>query len=104
MKSRYIFIDIDGTLLDHRTGIPESSFYAIRQARENGNKVFICTGRAKSEISSHILDIGFDGFVYSSGAVVEVHGQQLLMAQIDSSDIEVLIPHMEKRKISLQVC
>ena len=46
MKQKLIFLDIDGTLLPPgEMTVPASAVEAIRQARANGHKVFLCTGR-----------------------------------------------------------
>lgn len=37
-----IFLDIDGTLLDHEIGIQESSRIAIAQAQANGHQGLPC--------------------------------------------------------------
>lgn len=99
MKSKYIFVDIDGTLLDNRIGIPKSAIQAICEARNMGHKVFICSGRAKSEISDSLLNIGFDGCIYSSGTAIEVEGKLILMKQINSDDLESIISFAEKRNV-----
>jgi len=74
MKAKYIFIDVDGTLKAHGTGVPDSAVQAIKKARANGHKVFLCTGRNKASITD-LLDYGFDGFVASAGGYVEVEGK-----------------------------
>lgn len=66
-----IFLDIDGTLLDHEIGIQESSRTAIAQAQANGHRVCLATGRPKTEMDEEILSIPFDGYIYSCGAMVE---------------------------------
>ena len=43
--SKLIFLDVDGTLVDYHNRIPESAIKAIRQAREKGNLVYVCTGQ-----------------------------------------------------------
>ena len=43
--SKLIFLDVDGTLVDYHNRIPESAVKAIRQAREKGHLVYVCTGR-----------------------------------------------------------
>lgn len=44
---KYIFLDIDGTLFDHKKyAVPESARRAVELARRAGHKVFICTGRS----------------------------------------------------------
>ena len=56
-----IFLDIDGTLLDHEIGIQESSRIAIAQAQANGHRVCLATGRPKPEVDDEIQAIPFDG-------------------------------------------
>lgn len=59
-----IFLDIDGTLLDHEIGIQESSRTAIAQAQANGHRVCLATGRPKTEMDEEILAIPFDGYIF----------------------------------------
>lgn len=56
--SKIIFIDVDGTLLDYENKLPQSAVTATQQARANGHKVYICTGRSKAEVYDYIWDIG----------------------------------------------
>ena len=58
---KVIFIDIDGTLLDYENKLPASADRAIKEARKNGYRVYICTGRSEVEVYDYIWDIGLDG-------------------------------------------
>jgi Cof subfamily protein (haloacid dehalogenase superfamily) len=72
---KHIFFDIDGTLWDHRSVIPDSASSAIRLLRKNGNKVYICTGRTPGYITKpNLLELGVDGIVSGLGTRVEVEG------------------------------
>ena len=75
---RIIFIDVDGTLVDYENHLPESAVLAIRKARENGHKVYICTGRSKAEVYQTIWDIGLDGMIGGNGSYVEDNGEVIL--------------------------
>ena len=44
---KIIFLDVDGTLVDYKGRIPESAAAAVRLARQQGHKVYICTGRRR---------------------------------------------------------
>nr|WP_300145276.1 HAD family hydrolase [Propionicimonas sp.] len=77
MTSRAVFLDVDGTLLDHHGRVPDSARRAIRAARANGHLVFLCTGRSPGELSPRIVDVGFDGMVAASGAIV-LRGDELI--------------------------
>ncbi|PKM52122.1 MAG: hypothetical protein CVV02_03790 [Firmicutes bacterium HGW-Firmicutes-7] len=92
---KIIFIDIDGTLLDIKTGIPHSSVQAIRKARKKGHKIFVCTGRARSQVGPSILNIGFDGCVYSAGTVVEVGEQRVYMDKLDAQMVASIVKDLE---------
>lgn len=71
MKPKLIFLDIDGTLTSPGSNVPpDSALAAIREARANGHKVFLCTGRNHAMLSP-LLDYGcFDGAVASGGGYV----------------------------------
>lgn len=68
--SKVIFLDVDGTLWNYEGVIPESAKQAIKQARKNGHKVYICTGRSRAEVYQEIWDIGLDGMIGGNGSYV----------------------------------
>lgn len=92
MAKKYIFLDVDGTLMDCSGGayIPDSAITAIRAARQNGHKVFICTGRTPGEISDEMKAIGFDGFVCSAGADIIIDGQAIFQYEICVTELRRL--------------
>lgn len=71
--SKVIFLDVDGTLVDYETKIPESAILAIRKARENGHRIYISAGRSKAEVYSELWEIGLDGMIGGNGSYVEDH-------------------------------
>lgn len=73
--SKIIFLDVDGTLTDYEGRIPASAVTAVRRARKNGHRVYICTGRSKAEVYPELWDIGLDGMIGGNGSYVEDHGQ-----------------------------
>lgn len=77
MSTKFIFLDIDGTILGREGRVPESAEKAIKRAQEKGHKVCLCTGRSKGEIPGTIMQLGFDGMVASAGAYVEIDGKVL---------------------------
>jgi Cof subfamily protein (haloacid dehalogenase superfamily) len=72
-----VFLDVDGTLIDDYGHVPDSAVRAVREARENGHLVFLCTGRSMTELTADVLDVGYDGFVLASGAYVQVGSEVL---------------------------
>lgn len=54
MRKKIIFLDVDGTLTDYEKHIPAFAEEAIRKARANGHRVYLCTGRSRAEIYDEI--------------------------------------------------
>lgn len=77
MNKKLIFLDIDGTLVYAMKTPSVCVKQAIRDARSNGHKVFLCTGRNMPIIGPDILTVGFDGVIASAGSHVEVEGRVL---------------------------
>lgn len=76
METKYIFLDIDGTLVDFQGKLADSALEALKAAKANGHKLFVCTGRQHSQIYPWLLEkITFDGAVCSSGAYVMADGE-----------------------------
>ncbi len=91
--NRYaLFFDIDGTLVSFKThAIPESTVMALTQARENGHRVFIATGRPPLIITnlaaiSHLID----GFVTINGALCYI-GEQVVRCKNIPHDEALLV-------------
>jgi hypothetical protein len=79
MSKKIAFFDIDGTLTSEKDGsIPDSAVLAIRAAREQGNLMFINTGRCFQNVEQRFRDIGFDGYVCGCGTNIYYHDEELL--------------------------
>jgi Cof subfamily protein (haloacid dehalogenase superfamily) len=93
---KYIFFDIDGTLVSHgnRT-VPESAKWAIEQARRSGNKCFLCTGRAHY-MQDGVENLEVDGVICSNGASAEIDGKRVLSRPIPSNLIHQLMKDCEE--------
>lgn len=82
---KILLIDVDGTLVDYENHLPDSAVMSIRKVRQNGCRVYICTGRSRAEIYQNIWDIGLDGMIGGNGSYVEDHGE-VVMHQVLSAD------------------
>ncbi|MCF0114577.1 MAG: Cof-type HAD-IIB family hydrolase [Erysipelotrichaceae bacterium] len=83
--SKVVFIDVDGTLLNYENQLPASADKAIKEARKNGHKVYICTGRSEGEVYDYIWDIGLDGMIGANGAYVK-DGDTVVMHQLITAE------------------
>ena len=75
---KILLIDVDGTLVDYDNQLPASAVDAIRKARANEHKVYICTGRSKAEVYPNLWEIGLDGMIGGNGSYVEDHGKVVM--------------------------
>ena len=96
---KIIFIDVDGTLLDYENKLPQSAVKAIQQARANGHKVYICTGRSKAEVYDYIWDIGLDGMIGGNGSYVEHQGQVIMHQLITKEQCRHIVDWLKERHL-----
>ncbi|HFI0632061.1 TPA: HAD family hydrolase [Streptococcus suis] len=94
---KIIFLDVDGTLVDYHNRIPESAIRAIRQARENGHLVYVCTGRSRAEMQPELWEIGLDGMIGGNGSYVEHQGQVIMHQLISKEDAKAVVDWLHER-------
>ncbi|MBQ8248716.1 MAG: HAD-IIB family hydrolase [Clostridia bacterium] len=91
MSTKYIFLDIDGTLVDFNCTMPKSCETALRMAQKNGHKLIISTGRFVGQIYPWLLEmIPFDGIISSSGAIVHYGGECIYSKFFSRNDLAYL--------------
>lgn len=96
---KVVFLDIDGTIVDYDGNVPESAIRAIKQARKNGHKVFLTTGRSKAEIYSYLWDIGFDGLIGGNGSYVEAEGKVIHHQVIPVETLKKVVQWMKEQGV-----
>lgn len=88
-KMAAIFFDIDGTLIDSKNILPESTKKAILQLKDNGHQIFICSGRTRIFINNRdLLALGFDGILSGCGTHLEYKGEELLYHKLGMDILE----------------
>lgn len=90
-----IFLDIDGTLVTYDLNIPDSARKAVQQTRKKGNKVYLTTGRSKSEVYPELWDIGLDGMIGGNGMYIEDGGEILLDLCMKQEDVVRTVDWMQ---------
>lgn len=89
-RENFIFIDIDGTLVDSQKIVPQSAMQTCVQLRKNGCKLVLSTGRSFPELLPSILAIGFDGIISASGGCVSWGSETLFENPIPQEQIHEL--------------
>lgn len=93
---RVVFLDVDGTILEHGSVIAPSTVTAIRSARAAGHRVYLCTGRADADIHPDVRAIGVDGAI-SNGGAFATDGDELILARpMLRSDAARLVDYFER--------
>lgn len=104
MNHKLIFIDIDGTLFNHKKDdIPESAKEAILNAKSKGHKIFLSTGRPYADIDKEILDLPLDGMIVSCGAVVYVENKPIYSKTYPQKELINLIQFMSNNNIGFSL-
>lgn len=94
MEKKAIFFDVDGTLIDCAKGMNytlDSTKEAIKKVRKNGYLAVLATGRPKSFLYEEITELGFDAYITSNGAYIELDGKVIYNRTIDKKTVEEVI-------------
>lgn len=96
MKQKVVFLDVDGTMVDSNGKIPESAKKAVRQAKKNGHKMVVCTGRSRFQIYDELLNLGFSGIVGGAGVFVIADGKEIYHAYIEEAERKSSFDYLEQ--------
>lgn len=106
MNQRYaLFFDIDGTLVSFKTHeIPPSTVFALTQAKANGSRVYIATGRPPI-IITNLGAIGhlIDGYITTNGALCYVGDEMVCCQPIAKADVMTCVDDARDKGYSLIV-
>ncbi len=97
-----VFLDIDGTLLSHKSHrIPPSTVSGLAQARRNGVKVVVATGRHAMELD--VLEapgLAYDGYIILNGQVCMDENLEIFSeVGITGEDLDNLISIYEGKEL-----
>lgn len=100
-KRKIIFFDIDGTLIDNKTGLmSDSTREAIRIARENGHICMINTGRTQRLVGKEITEQAqFDGYLMGCGTMVVYHDEVLFHKTLTMEQSGRILEALKRHRI-----
>lgn len=94
MNEKYaLFFDIDGTLVSFETHqIPASTIFALTQAKANGHRVYIATGRP-IQILTNIgaIEHLVDGYITTNGAYCFIGDEVVITNAIAQQDVDTML-------------
>ncbi|MBR1779875.1 MAG: HAD hydrolase family protein [Oscillospiraceae bacterium] len=98
-QQKLIFLDVDGTLTRPGEMLPPpSAVSAIRQARQRGHRVFLCTGRTPALLGP-LLPLGFDGAVSAAGGYVFCGDQVLFDHPLTETQRDAILDTLHRHGV-----
>ena len=97
------FFDVDGTLLSHSTNtVPESTISCLKELKNNGIKIVVCTGRNPIEFKEikPLQAIDFDGYIYMGGALSYCEKKVVSAYPIDKEDLQAIYDFQKEKNIN----
>ena len=101
MNTKYIFFDIDGTLMDGKGYVYTSTSTSLRKLQENGHKLFVATGRCLAEVPKKILDIGFQGMILGNGSYIQYNNTLVFHQLMDKDNVIALGRKLEEHNAAV---
>lgn len=100
-----LFFDIDGTLVSFKSHqIPASTIFALTQAKANGHKVFISTGRPPLIITNlGAIEYLIDGYVTINGALCFVGKEVISCKDIPKDAVLTLVRDAQEKNYGIIV-
>jgi HAD superfamily hydrolase (TIGR01484 family) len=105
MTKYALFFDIDGTLVSFQTHeIPPSTMLALTQAKANGHKVFIATGRPPIIITNlGAIEHLIDGYVTTNGALCFVGNDVVSCKSIPQEEARLVVKDAQEKQYGVIV-
>ena len=105
MQRHALFFDIDGTLVSFKTHeIAASTILALTQAKANGHKIYIATGRPINIITNlGAIDHLIDGYVTTNGARCFVGQETVLLNAIPQEEARLVVSDAQAKGYGLIV-
>lgn len=100
INPKAIFLDMDGTILNHYNEVSSETKQVIDQLRDQGTFVFIATGRSADELAE-MLPEGFavDGIITANGMAGYIGEEVVFEHALSLELVKTIIEKARKRKI-----
>lgn len=100
---KYIFFDVDGTLVPFGKKPSLATLSALQKAKNSGHKILLATGRVPAEIDTSVLNFDFDGGVYASGAYIEYEGEVLFRSYFNLNEVSQIFSYARDNDMDLML-
>ncbi|WP_208589397.1 Cof-type HAD-IIB family hydrolase [Gracilibacillus suaedae] len=90
MGQKVVFLDIDGTILDHDKQIPAATKAAVKQLQDSGVIVSIATGRAPFMFQDILEELSIKSYISFNGQYAVYNGEVIYQNPIGTDQLEKL--------------
>lgn len=97
---KLFFLDIDGTIAVPGTDPSPELYSVIRQLQNQGDRVFLCTGRNECFIAEAVRNLGCNGGIYSAGGRIVVGQKEIFNAPLSGEKLAQLLPIVTESRIA----
>lgn len=96
-----VFFDLDGTLLNSKRGVAQSSVNAITELKRNNIIPILATGRTRCEMEHVMHKVGIHSIVGMNGQIVSYEGELIFENSIDPKLIQRVLEFSREQKIAI---
>lgn len=102
MDKKYIFFDLDGTLIDHSENrVRPKTMELLEQLKANGHEIFIATGRPPSLFYGIEEELGVDSYIAANGSIVVHNGEIIEKRPINPDLVNRLVDYANENIIDV---
>ena len=100
--SKYVFCDLDFTLLDNDRKISEENFKAIKKFESKGNHFIICSGRVPFALEKFKNDLSSSDLITSNGAWIYSNNQLIKRVTLDKNIIKIITKYAITNNLNIR--
>lgn len=102
MDKKYIFFDLDGTLIDHSENkVREKTLLLIKELKKNGHELFIATGRPPSLFYGIDKELGIESYIAANGCIAVYKDDIILNRPIPKQMVKKVVDYAVENSIDV---
>ncbi|MCT2538172.1 Cof-type HAD-IIB family hydrolase [Aquibacillus koreensis] len=104
LQPKVVFLDMDGTILNHQNKVTLKTVEAIERVRKSGVKVAIATGRSYGEVEEILPpNLVVDGIISSNGMSVHIGKDRLVENTLPIDLVNLIIEKAREKQVYYEV-